>query len=319
MINEQMEYIRCPLCDGDNTKVLFRRKDLTHRVSGIEFPVVRCTMCGMVYVNPRPTKEAIHSYYPTEFYEIMNKETVLEQKRSQLEAKFELVKHIDAGKLLDVGCNKGDFLYFMQGKGWFVKGVEFSSKPPNMFRQDIFYGELNEANYPDNSFDLVTIWAVLEHVYDPLRTLKEVNRVLLPGGTIVLLVTNFNSLPARFMRHDDIPRHTTLFSKRTIAEMLMLAGFEVRKYVFSQNIFSGSTRGILNYMVKLASGEKLDNIVEQCRSKDRWFEFSSTIKGKESMLMGQIDNIDIKITPHLNKILDYLQLGFIMIVEARKD
>jgi ubiquinone/menaquinone biosynthesis C-methylase UbiE len=318
MIND-MEYIRCPLCDGDDTKVLFRRKDLTHRVSDIEFPVVRCRRCGIVYVNPRPTKEAIHSYYPTEFYEIMDKETVLEHKRSQLEAKFELVKHIDSGRLLDVGCGKGEFLYFMQGKGWLVKGVEFSSKPPNMFEQAIFYGELDEANYPVNSFDLVTIWAVLEHVYDPLRTLKEINRVLIPGGTIVLLVTNFNSVPARFMRHDDIPRHTTLFSKRTIAKMLTLIGFEVRKYVFSQDIFSGSVRGILNYMVKLACGEKLGNIVEQCRSKDRWFEFSSTIKGKESPLIRKIDSIDIQVTPHLNKILDYLQLGFIMIVEARKD
>jgi SAM-dependent methyltransferase len=187
-----------------------------------------------------------------------------------------------------------------------------------MFDQDIFYGELEEANYAGNSFDLVTLWAVLEHIYDPLGTLKEVNRVLAPGGTIVLLVTNFNSVPARFMRHDDIPRHITMFSKKTIAKMLMLAGFETHKYLFSQDIFSGSVRGILNYIVKLALGEKLGAIVEQNRSKDRWFEFSSTINGKESVLMKKVDNVDIKVTPYLNKALDYLGLGFIMIVEAKK-
>jgi ubiquinone/menaquinone biosynthesis C-methylase UbiE len=317
MINERMEFIRCPLCDDDNAKVLFRRPDLAHRVSDVAFPVVRCRSCTTVYVNPRPTKEEIQSYYPREFYEITDKESVLEQKRSQLQAKFELVKHMESGTLLDIGCGKGEFLYFMQRKGWRGKGVEFSSKPPNIFKQDIFYGELKNADYPDDSFNLVTMWALLEHVYDPLWTLKEVNRILAPSGRVVLLVTNFDSLPSRFMRHDDIPRHVTLFSKKTITKMLISAGFEIQHYVFSQDIFSGSVRGVMNYLVKLAFGEKLCAIVEQNRSKDRWFEFSSTIKGRESMLMRKVDSIDIKVTPYINKVLDYLGLGFIMIVEAK--
>lgn len=313
-----MENICCPLCKSVKTNLLFRRKDLTHHISDIEFSVVRCKRCGLAYVNPRPTKEEIHSYYPEEFYEIADKEEVLKQKEKRLLAKYDLVKHIEKGKLLDIGCNKGEFLYFMQKKGWIVKGVEFSAKPPNLFNQDIFYGELKDAYFPEKAFDLVTLWAVLEHVYDPMDLLHEINRVLVPQGRIVLLVTNINSIPARFMRHDDIPRHTTLFSKRTIAKMLKLSGFKVQKYYFSQDIFSGSVRGILNYLIKLLYGEKMDDIVAQNRSKDRWFEFARKIKGSDFQLMEKIDNFDIKITPYLDKILDFLQLGFIMIVQAQK-
>ena len=314
-----MEYIHCPLCEADDTKFLFTRKDFTHRVSDVEFIVVRCKKCGMVYLNPRPDQEEIHSYYPEEFYEITSKEELLRIKEQSLQAKYEMVKHIETGELLDVGCNKGEFLFFMHEKGWRVRGVEFSSKPPNVFNQNIFYGELEAAHFNDNSFDLVTLWAVLEHVNDPLGTLREINRILVPGGTLVALVTNFNSIPGRFLRHDDIPRHMNMFTRKTMSKMLQVAGLKASAFSFNQDIFDGSVRGMLNYLTKLSFGEKLASIVEQNRSRDRWYEFSSTLNGTESEFMKRIDALDMRITPFLNGVLDFLHLGFIMIVEAKKE
>jgi 2-polyprenyl-3-methyl-5-hydroxy-6-metoxy-1,4-benzoquinol methylase len=314
-----VEYIHCPLCDADNTRLIFKRKDLRYHVSEEDFCVVRCRKCSLVYVNPRPTEAEIHAYYTDEFY---NTQTSAEQLRIEKEKQWLLkdgyVKDLTPGSLLDVGCGKGDFMYFMQQKGWNVRGVDFSTKPPNVFGLDIFHGDLEAAGYLLESFDLVTLWAVLEHVYHPQALLMRINQLLKPGGRVVLLVTNFDSLPARFMRHDDVPRHTTLFTKRTLGEMLRRVGLTPHGFHSNCQLFGGSHRGLLNYVAKLVAGEQLGEIVAQNRSVTRWNEFSTQLRGNPAKLMTQIDQIDIALTPYLDRWFDRLGLGFIMIVQATK-
>jgi len=316
---KDLEYITCPLCGMDDTKLVFKRKDLTHQVSEFEFPVVHCRRCGMVYVNPRPTATDIHRFYTDDFYNISStpEQTILE-KCKVLQAKYDKIKGMKPGTLLDIGCSKGEFMFMMKNKGWTVKGLEFSLKPPNLFNLDIHYGDLVTAPFEKESFDLITLWAVLEHVYDPKETLASINRLIKPGGSLVMLVTNFNSIPARFMRHDDIPRHTNMFTKKTITEMLNQTGFKPVKFYFDQEIFSGSVRGLLNYCVKLIAGEKKEEILAQCRTPNRWHEFSSQIKGRSSKLMLKVDSFDIAMSPVLNRFLDQLQFGFIMTVVSIK-
>lgn len=313
-----MEYIKCNLCGGARTRLLFSCRDHYYDNSGLEYNVVKCCDCGLVYVNPRPTEEEIHSFYTNDYYCVdINKEDLLRDKEASLQAKFDKVKNFPPGRLLDIGCQKGEFLFFMQQKGWKCKGVDFSPKLPNIFGLDIFYGNLEEANFPSNYFDLITLWAVFEHVYHPREMLSEIYRLLRPSGKIVLLVTNINSIPGRFLRHDDVPRHTTMFSKRTIAKMLRLKGFKINKYHFDQDIFSGSTRGCLNYLIKLLAGEKINDIVAQNRSSD-WWEFSSRLCGRDSQIMRRVDKLDSAITPILNRVLDRLGVGFTMTVDASK-
>ena len=298
--------------------MVFSCKDMYYDISGEEFNVVKCRDCGLVYVNPRPTEEQIHSFYTNDYYCVdIEKEDLLREKEASLQAKFDKVKHLTPGRLLDIGCQKGEFLYFMQQKGWEVKGVDFSPTPPNLFGLDIFYGRLEDAGFPPNYFDLITLWAVLEHVYHPREMLKEVHRLLKSGGKVVLLVTNFNSIPGRIMRHDDLPRHTTMFSKKTITKMLRLTGFKENKYYFGHDIFIGYTRGFFHYLFKLLAGEKINDIVAQNRSTD-WWEFSNCLCGKDSNIMRRISEADSAITPLLDRVMDRLHLGFIMTVEATK-
>ncbi len=314
-----MEFITCNLCGSDRSKLLFRRKDHFLNISDIEYQVVKCRNCGLVYVNPRPTEEEILSFYTDEYYRAnFTEEELLEERKEQLLAKFDKIKHLPPGRLLDIGCQKGEFLFFMSQKGWEVQGVEFSTAPPNLFGVDIFYGNLADAGFPSESFDLVTLWAVLEHVYHPREMLGEVHRVLKPGGTVVLLVTNINSIPGRFMRHDDIPRHTTLFSRRTLGRMLEATGFQIQTCSFGNEIFSGSTRGILNYLVKLAAGEHLEDIVAQNRTPGRWREFAIQLRGRDSRFISLIDRADMALTPFLDWLVDRCGLGFTMTVEAKK-
>ncbi len=316
---KKMEYICCNLCGANDTQLLFKRKDLTYCISEEEFCVVRCRKCALVYVNSRPTEEEIHSYYPEEFYDShTDPERLLREKERQLILKYEYVKDMAPGRLLDIGPSKGEFMYFLREKGWEVHGVEFSKKPPNLFNLDVFYGDLKAAGYMPDFFDLITLWGVMEHVYDPYGMLQYAASLLKDHGKIVILVTNFNSLPARFMRHDDVPRHTTLFTKHTMRKMLQLAGLRVENFYFNSELFGGSNRGILNYFVKLLAGEKIEDIVVMNRSRDRWHQFSSQIRGKDSRMMLKVDNIDIAITPYLDRLLDKLQFGFIMIVKAGK-
>jgi 2-polyprenyl-3-methyl-5-hydroxy-6-metoxy-1,4-benzoquinol methylase len=300
--------------------MIFRRRDFMHEVSEEEFCVVRCKKCGLVYVNPRPTEEEIHAFYPKEFYSVdLDAETLLEGKREQLEMKYQFVKDLPAGRLLDVGCMKGEFMFFMQRLGWNVQGIDFSTKPPNVFGLNILYGDLAAAGYAERSFDLITLWAVLEHVYQPRKILSEVHRLLKPGGTAILLVTNFSSLPGRFMRHDDIPRHTTLFTKRTLARFLRSCGLWPTHFHFNCNLFGGNNRGVLNYLGKLAAGERIEDIVAQNREPKRWHEFSSRLRGQPSPWMRKVDARDQRLMPHLDRWMDRLHCGFIMIAKATRD
>jgi 2-polyprenyl-3-methyl-5-hydroxy-6-metoxy-1,4-benzoquinol methylase len=315
-----MEYIRCPLCEADRTKLVFRRKDFMHKVSEEEFCVVRCKKCGLVYINPRPSEEEIHAFYPKEFYTVhLNAETLLEEKKGQLGLKYQYVKDLRPGRLLDVGCMKGEFMYYMQQRGWKVQGIDFSTKPPNVFGLDIFYGDLEAAGYEESSFDLITLWAVLEHVYQPRKILSEVHKLLKPSGMTIVLVTNFRSLPGRFMRHDDIPRHTTLFTKHTLTKTLRSCGFRPMSFHFNCDLFGGNNRGMLNYLVKIAAGERIGDIVAQNRQVARWHEFSSQLRGRPSPWMLKVDAKDQLLMPHLDRWMDRLHCGFIMIAKATRD
>jgi SAM-dependent methyltransferase len=271
-------------------------------------------------VNPRPTQAEMQLYYPFEFYGThLAGEALLKEKARQLDLKHQYVREVPPGRLLDVGCMKGEFMYFMQQRGWEVQGIEWSTKPPNVFGLDIHYGSLQDAGYRSESFDLITLWAVLEHVYAPREMLEAIHTLLKPQGRIVLLVTNFQSLPARLMRHDDIPRHTSLFTRRTLRKMLLKTGFRPDAFHFNCELFGGVHRGTLNYLVKLLAGEPLEEIVAQNRTVARWQEFSSHLRGKPSDWMLKVDRRDRLWTPYLDRLLDRLGYGFIMTVIATKE
>lgn len=312
-----MEYIHCNLCGRDETKLLFRRRDDRLNVSDQAFNVVQCNSCSLVYVNPRPTEGEIVKFYNEHFYEAnLSPEQSIESNRGRLEAMHRHVKDLPAGRLLDVGCFKGEFPYFMKRCSWEVHGVEFASRPPNLFELDIHYGPIETAPFEQQSFDLITMWAVLEHVYDPRGMLEKVGKFLKPAGRLVILVPNFNSIQGRILRHDDVPRHLTMFTKHTLTHMLGLTGYRPVGFKCSQDMCGGSTRGLSNFMVKALGGEDIDEILDQFLHADRWSEFSRQIRGKDSRVMECVDTLDQKITPWLDRILDKVGLGFIMTVDA---
>jgi len=314
-----MEQINCPLCASSETMLLFKRRDLRHHITDIPFNVVRCQQCSLVYINPRPSPDEIHSYYPEEYYSPDDDaDKLLRDHNEEFRIKHQYLADIPPGRVLDIGCAKGEFLMFMRHQGWDVSGLDFSQKPPNVFGLDIRYGDLDNARFSKETFDLVTLWAVLEHVYDPLAMLSRIREFLKVDGSILLAATNFRSLPGRIMRQDDVPRHTILFTKQTLGQLLRLSGFKVDYIVCDCRLYGGTNRGIFNFLFKLAAGEPIDEIVAQNRSAEKWHQFSSQLRGKDSLWMQRIDRMDIACTPRLDPLLDKLGFGFSILARARK-
>lgn len=274
----------------------------------------------MVFVNPRPDPNEIESFYTREFYDVnATADTLLEEKRATLQAKAALLSNLSPGRLLDIGCQKGEFLFWMKQRGWDVQGIEFSRTPPNVFNMPIHYGGVETAQFEPGSFDAITLWAVLEHVHEPVHTLRQVKNLLAPKGRAFVLVPNFRSPPARLMRHDDVPRHLLMFTPSTLRHASRLAGLRVRRLAFGDDIFSGSNRGLLNFLLKRAFGESYDEILAQNRSAERWSEFTRSINGKPSRLLELVDRIDLRATPYIDRIMRSLRCSFIMTaqLEAR--
>ncbi|HUO87266.1 MAG TPA: class I SAM-dependent methyltransferase [Thermoanaerobaculia bacterium] len=148
-------------------------------------------------------------------------------------------------RLLDVGCSYGAFLELARERGYRVAGVELSRKAADYAERerglDVFRGTLEEARLPAASFDLVTLWDVVEHLDRPVETLVEVRRVLAPGGTLMLFTINQRSLinrvghllyRASLDRFERLPtllydvHHNFFFDRRTLAAALRRAGFD---------------------------------------------------------------------------------------------
>lgn len=142
---------------------------------------------------------------------------------------------VSHGRLLDVGCGSGDWLLSMRELGWNVAGNDFDANAVKVAVDrglDVTVGSLEQQNLPDDSFDAVTLSHVIEHLPDPIGTMRECARILKPGGKIVLLTPNCASLSHRFFKQDwrglEPPRHLHVFSLKSMDRMLAMTGFEQR-------------------------------------------------------------------------------------------
>lgn len=147
-----------------------------------------------------------------------------------------LQRHMRTGKLLDVGCATGFFLDEARRAGWSTAGLDVSGYAVQYARQqfglDVKCGMLESVALPPESFDLVTMWDVIEHVADPARTIHLAGRLLREDGVITLATPDVDSVPARlagsgWVGYKLSGEHVTFFSKRTLSQMLEDAGFTV--------------------------------------------------------------------------------------------
>ena len=166
----EMEEVNCPICEKS-------RGDPLHLEGS--FQMVRCSSCQFIFLNPRPTMESLHQFYQQYLPE---EEASIESWEKMMKPVFHratdlLRQYRRNGRLLDVGTGFGFFMDEMKKNGWEVTGVEISEKAigyaRNVLGLTIHPGPLEKANFPDQHFDVVTGFYVIEHLPDPMTFLTE--------------------------------------------------------------------------------------------------------------------------------------------------
>lgn len=241
-----MEYVNCNLCGRDEARVRFPstlpHSTAPHNVEafrctspgyGHHHTIVQCQHCGLLYTNPRfAGGEILDSYMAVE------DSLYLEERDGRVltfERHLRPLEKIKAppGKLVDVGAYTGVFVEIAAQHGWEACGVEPSHWAVEQAREHglhMIEGTLATSELAVGSLDVVTMWDVIEHVTDPLREMRQAQRLLKPGGLLVVHTMDIASLFARVMGGRWpwlMEMHIYYFSRRTLKAMLEKAGFTV--------------------------------------------------------------------------------------------
>ena len=234
----------CPMCGRREEAPRFEAADRTppEGERGKVFLVVRCGHCGTSYTNPRPGPRSLGQFYPADYkpHRCANKPKHAKAKPRLL---ARLLGHSNErkgflpwpqpGRLLDFGCGSGSFLKRMAEQGWEVTGLDAAVGTVRRIQNDLglnaLAGDLPHPELQPGTFDVVTMWHSLEHLSEPLETLREAYRLLVPGGKLIVACPNIDSWSfRRFGTHWyglDVPRHLTHFTPTTLRLMMHTAGF----------------------------------------------------------------------------------------------
>lgn len=258
-----------------------------HSVTGEMFQLVYNDSLELLETLPQPKPEDLPKYYKSEHYisHTDSKRNLLEKvyhivRKRSLKFKLKLVNSFSSeGKhLLDIGCGTGDFLQTAQKDGWQVTGVE----PDNQARQ-IANSKTNNAVFDikhletlqENSFDVITLWHVLEHLPQLETHIKLLQYLLKPNGTLVIAVPNYNSFDAQYYKEFwaayDVPRHLWHFSKSSISKLFAKEGMKVEQIL--PMVFDA-------YYVSLLSEKYKSGIMNPFRAF--WIGLRSNLKAKHS-------------------------------------
>jgi len=260
---DKLKWVKCNLCGSEDFALLFEGHDYLS-FSPLTFKVRRCSRCELVCLNPRPENII---YYYREYHKRSPepKKDIFHFLSSNRVKKIKRFKK--GGRILDVGCGSGKFLFEMSREGWEVYGNDISDVACDNVRKEfglknIYPGELLALNLPENFFDVITLWHVLEHLETPLETLQKIHRILKDDGLLVIESPDFSSPQSKFFKDKwqalELPRHLYHFSGRTLKKLLKSAEFEIVK----EDYFTDSRVSFVDLKVSLVRWlgiEKLTN------------------------------------------------------------
>jgi 2-polyprenyl-3-methyl-5-hydroxy-6-metoxy-1,4-benzoquinol methylase len=256
-----VQRLKCPVCSGSG-EVLYRDQEDSLFGAPGKWSLRKCSSaeCGLCWLDPVAIQDDMHYLYE-DYYTHGSKFARPGFKsglRHALVSIYEFVKLIplwilrltaekrqfyamylsdlNPGRVLDVGCGDGRFLYRMHRKGWSGVGLDFDLNAIEAAKEmygkygfELLQTDLISARFPDNSFDAVTMNHVIEHVSDPGALLAEVKRILKPGGRMVSITPNVQSWAHSIFgdcwRGLEIPRHLQIFSLPALANCARRAAF----------------------------------------------------------------------------------------------
>lgn len=281
----------CPICETKDQQLFLECTDYT--VSNEQFKIVNCNGCGFKFTNPRPEEQKIGAYYQSEEYVshsntskgVVNSLYQLVRKYT-LSQKFKLVAGLSKGKsILDYGSGTGDFLNFCKKNGWNTQGMEPDEGARRMSIERFGLNVISPLQIKTlhaDSFDIITLWHVLEHVHQLKPTLASLVGSLKKEGKLLIAVPNYTSFDARFYQKHwaayDVPRHLYHFSPHDISRLMEQFNMKVVKTL--PMVFDAYYVSMLSEKYKTGSGNLFSAFVKgmqsNLKSKGK-NEFSSQI------------------------------------------
>lgn len=239
-----LEPVRCCICESDDAEPLAVGEDFEYRTSTDTFLAKRCRRCRLVYLDPRPSLDDLPRIYPANYHAFQFSEErfgLIYKVRRRLEARRLLAwcrGLADDARIIDVGCGDGFHLGLLRefGKpGWTLEGVDNSELAVEAAKQSgltVHQGCVEQLGLPRDSYDMALLIQTIEHVDDPPRVLSAVQQLLRPGGRVVIITDNTDSLDFKLFkgRHwggYHFPRHWNLFSPGTLRLLAEKVGLEV--------------------------------------------------------------------------------------------
>jgi SAM-dependent methyltransferase len=242
--------LRCPACDASlGEAATLRGFDRLHGAGG-EFDVVRCTACGSGVTLPPAAADELARYYPAD-YGAYDEPTgaaralsalirTHQGRRALMREPLSAVRRSPPGRVVDVGCGRGDLAAELVRRGWDAVGVEPSAAACGVARRrgvDAREGTLADVPLEPARYDAAIFYHSLEHTPDPAGDLRRVEAALRPGGVVLVTVPNFGSWQRRRFGdrwyHLDLPRHRTHFTATGLRRALERAGLRVERVTTS--------------------------------------------------------------------------------------
>jgi len=235
-----MKLVRCPVCNSNNITHLLTAED--YLVSRDKFQIDSCQNCELRFTNPRPDDDKLASYYDSEEYISHSDEdnTIIGKlykiaRSFALKRKRKLIERLSTNKrLLDVGCGTGYFIDYCQQHGWQVSGVEPNDIARNQAEEKTNINikeDLSEIE--ESSFEVITLWHVLEHLPNLEETLNQLKSLLTPGGVLIIAVPNFEAYEASVFEENwaayDVPRHLYHFNRESIGFLANKHGLKIAR------------------------------------------------------------------------------------------
>lgn len=240
----ECNYQHCLVCNSKQTKVILITRDFT--VSKKEYGIVQCTNCGFAFTQNHPDKDHIGPYYKSNDYVSHNDtqqglffKVYHLVRKIMLRKKLGMVKkytQLTQGSALDIGCGTGYFLNTLQEAKWEVDGLEQDSEA-RAIAQKKFYLNIQDPNelhhLPNEKYDCITLWHVLEHVHDLHTYLSKIHQLLKADGVVMIAVPNHDSLDAKYYGKHwaawDVPIHLWHFNPKSMAQLMAQHQFKIIK------------------------------------------------------------------------------------------
>ncbi|MDJ0753738.1 MAG: methyltransferase domain-containing protein [Ardenticatenaceae bacterium] len=238
-----MKHVACNFCGQDRPEMFFTGRDYWYGVGG-KFTLQKCSNCGHIYLNPRPTQEEMFRFYPDE-YEPYTNYHEMKDRLNQLQNAYFIYKQVrfvskflkPGQKVLEVGCSTGEFLYALREKGFEVEGVEPNQTAAAIAQQHyklvVHNQYFEDCQFEKGAFDAIVMWNVWEHLDDPRQGLRQISSIVKDGGTFIMNVPNPDAIEAkifgRFWAGWDIPRHLNIFSAQHLVQLFADCRWQVKK------------------------------------------------------------------------------------------